>query len=262
MAHKAGFVNIIGEPNAGKSTLLNTLLGERLVITNPKEQTTRHRVHGIINGDDHQIVLSDTPGILDPAYKLQERMMSMVDEALKDADVLLVITDMDSSPERQDLVIARARKFKGPLLVLLNKIDQCDQARLEMRVEEWARFLPNAEILPISALHKGNTELLLPKLLQLVPESPPFFPKDDISDRSVRFFIAEIVRGKVLELYHQEIPYSVEVVVNAYDEAADPLRIQADIMVMRKSQKGSSSAMVAKRSRNWESEPEKILNVL
>lgn len=231
-------MNIIGEPNAGKSTLLNTLLGEQLVITDPKAQTTRHRVHGIINGEDHQIILSDTPGILDPAYKLQERMMSMVDEALQDADVLLVLTDVESSPERQDLVIKRAAKFKGPLVVLLNKIDTCDQERLEMRVEEWARFLPEAEILPISALHKGNTELLLPKILQLLPEAPAFFPKDEISDRSVRFFVSEIIRGKILQLFHQEIPYSVEVVVNAYDEAAEPLRIQADIMVMRKSQKG------------------------
>ncbi|MCB9170960.1 MAG: GTPase Era [Flavobacteriales bacterium] len=238
MAHRAGFVNIIGLPNVGKSTLLNALLGERLVIVNPKAQTTRHRIHGILNGEDFQLVLSDTPGILDPQYPLQESMMREVDEALKDADVLLVMVEAGQRPDRSGAVLERARRCKGPVLLLLNKVDTSDQARLASELAQWRKALPTADILPISALHGFHVPELRAKLAAMLPEHPPFYPKDELSDRNMRFFVAEIVREKILSHYQQEVPYSTEVVVTDFEEAGDIVRIRAEVIVMRDSQKG------------------------
>lgn len=238
MEHRAGYVNIIGKPNVGKSTLLNALLGEDLVIVNAKAQTTRHRILGILNGDDHQLVLSDTPGILEPAYKLQESMMQAVDEALKDADVLLVMVEIGDRPATSEGLVARARRYKGPMVVLVNKVDQGDGQQLEEAVEQWHAAFPGAEVLPISALHGLHIGLLRTKLIRMLPEHPPYFPKDDLSDRDVRFFISEIIREKILRLYKQEIPYSCQVVVNSYEESPQLVKVQADVVVMREGQKG------------------------
>lgn len=238
MTHRAGYVNIIGRPNVGKSTLLNALLGEKLVIVNPKAQTTRHRILGILNGDDHQLVLSDTPGILEPQYKLHENMMQAVDEALQDADVLLVLVELGERPEKDAEVIRRAARFKGPTMVLVNKMDLGDQAKLDEALALWQQAFPQAKVVPISALHGFHVEELRQHLIGLLPEHPPYFPKDDLSDRDLRFFVSEMIREKVLALYQQEIPYSTQVVVNSYQEAPDIVRIQADVIVMRESQKG------------------------
>ncbi|MCB0791887.1 MAG: GTPase Era [Flavobacteriales bacterium] len=238
MAHRAGFVNIIGLPNVGKSTLLNALLGERLVIVNPKAQTTRHRILGILNGEDFQLVLSDTPGILDPQYPLQDSMMREVDEALKDADVLLVMVEAGQRPERSEAVLERARRCRGPMLLLLNKIDISDQARVAVELEQWRTALPHAGLLPISALHGFNVAELRAKLAGMLPEHPPYYPKDELSDRNMRFFVAEIIREKILSYYQQEVPYSTEVVVTDFKEEGDIVRIRAEVIVMRDSQKG------------------------
>lgn len=237
MPHRAGFVNIIGPPNVGKSTLLNALLGERLVITHPKAQTTRHRILGILNGEDHQVVLSDTPGVMDPKYELQEAMMHAVDQALSDADVLLVMTEVALRPDRAQGVVQRARKVKCPVLVLVNKVDTSDQAAVAAALEAWRAALPAAEVLPISALHGFHVKELRDKVIALLPEHPPYFPKDDLSDRDLRFFTSEIIREQVLEHYHQELPYSTEVVVTEFIEGEDLIRINADVIVMRESQK-------------------------
>lgn len=238
MAHRAGYVNIIGRPNVGKSTLLNALLGEKLVIVNPKAQTTRHRILGILNGDDHQLVLSDTPGILEPQYKLHESMMHAVDEALQDADVLVVMVELGERPEKAGEVVRRAARFKGPTIVLVNKIDLGDQAALDEALAGWQQAFPQARVVPISALHGFQVDELRAHLIALLPEHPPYFPKDDMSDRDMRFFVSELVREKVLALYQQEIPYSTQVVVNSYEESPEIVRIQADVIVMRESQKG------------------------
>jgi len=238
MEHRAGYVNIIGRPNVGKSTLLNALLGEKLVIVNPKAQTTRHRILGILNGEDHQLILSDTPGILDPAYKLQESMMHAVDEALADADVLLVMVELGETPERSEALLRRAARFQGQVLVLINKVDQGDEARLEAAFELWSAAFPGAVVLPISALHGLHIKELRDKLIAMLPPHPPYFPKDELSDRDMRFFISEIIREKILHLYKQEVPYSAQVVVNSYEEAPEIVKIQADVVVMRESQKG------------------------
>lgn len=238
MTHKAGYVNIIGEPNTGKSTLLNALLGEQLVIVNPKAQTTRHRILGILNGDDHQIVLSDTPGILDPQYPMQERMMDAVDEALIDADVLIVMVDLRQRPERSTHLLERAHRFKGPTVVLVNKVDTGDEAAVLQALEAWQQEFPQAKVVPLSALHGLNVAELRGYLVEQLPEHPAYFPKDELSDRNMRFFVSEIIREKVLTIYEQEIPYSTQVVVNSYEEAPDIVRIQADVIVMRESQKG------------------------
>jgi len=238
MAHKAGYVNIIGEPNTGKSTLLNALLGERLVIVNPKAQTTRHRILGILNGEDHQLVLSDTPGILDPKYRMQERMMEAVDEALVDADLLIVLVELGQRPERSENMVERAKRFKGPMLVLVNKVDTGSEEEVLAALETWQGVFQEAKVVPLSALHGLNVDELRTYLIDHLPEHPPYFPKDELSDRNMRFFISEIVREKVLALYKQEIPYSTQVVVNSYEEAPDIVRIQADVVVMRESQKG------------------------
>jgi GTP-binding protein Era len=238
MTHKAGYVNIIGHPNVGKSTLLNALLGEKLVIVNPKAQTTRHRILGILNGETHQLILSDTPGILDPQYPLQKSMMRAVDEALNDADILIVLVELGEKPENAEAVVKRAERFSGPLFVLLNKMDLGTDAQLVTAMEAWEHVFPKAKVVPISALHGFNVDALRERLVELLPEHPPYFPKDDMSDRDLRFFTSEMIREKVLGLYKQEIPYSTQVVVNSYVEEPEIVKIQADVIVMRESQKG------------------------
>jgi len=238
MNHKAGYVNIIGHPNVGKSTLLNALLGEKLVIVNPKAQTTRHRILGILNGDDHQLILSDTPGILDPQYPLHKSMMKAVDEALQDADILLVLVELGENPERAEAVVKRAERFGGPLFVLVNKMDLGNGTELTAALETWQGIFPKAKVVPISALHGFHVDALRERLIELLPEHPPYFPKDDLSDRDLRFFTSEMIREKVLALYKQEIPYSTQVVVNSYEEGEELVKIQADVVVMRESQKG------------------------
>ncbi|MBL0044445.1 MAG: GTPase Era [Flavobacteriales bacterium] len=238
MAHKAGYVNIIGHPNVGKSTLLNALLGEKLVIVNPKAQTTRHRILGILNGDDHQLILSDTPGILDPLYPLQKTMMRAVDEALNDADILLVLVELGERPENAEAVVRRAERFSGPMIVLVNKMDLGDDAMLTTALQSWQLVFPRAKVVPVSALHGFNVDALRERLLELLPEHPPYFPKDEMSDRDLRFFTSEMIREKVLAIYMQEIPYSTQVVVNSYEESPEIVKIQADVIVMRESQKG------------------------
>lgn len=238
MPHKAGYVNIIGLPNTGKSTLLNALLGEQLVIVNPKAQTTRHRILGILNGDDHQLVISDTPGILDPQYPLQASMMREVDEALKDADVLLVMTELGQKPENSEAVLKRAQRFKGPMMLLINKIDTGDQTTVAEAIATWQAALPAANVSPIAALHGFNVPELRQGLIDLLPEHDPYFPKDEMSDRDLRFFASEIIREQVLQHYRQEIPYSTQVVVTTFKEDEEPVRIEADVIVMRESQKG------------------------
>ena len=238
MSHKSGYVNIIGRPNAGKSTLLNALLGEKLVIVNPKAQTTRHRILGILNGPDHQLVLSDTPGILEPKYKLHESMMHAVDEALRDADILLVLVELGETPEGSANVRDRALRFKGPTIVLVNKVDLGDQLRVGEAMAAWQVALPDAEAIPISALHGLNVKELREELVARLPEHPPYFPKDEMSDRDMRFFVSEMIREKVLVVYKQEIPYSTQVVVNSFEETKEIVKIQADVIVMRESQKG------------------------
>ena len=238
MTHKAGYVNIIGHPNVGKSTLLNALLGEKLVIVNPKAQTTRHRILGILNGESHQLILSDTPGLLDPQYPLQKSMMRAVDEALNDADILIVLVELGEKPENAEAVVSRAERFSGPMLVLLNKMDKGNDAELVTALEAWEHVFPRAKVVPISALHGFNVDVLRERLIELLPEHPPYFPKDDMSDRDLRFFTSEMIREKVLALYKQEIPYSTQVVVNSYEEGEELVKIQADVIVMRESQKG------------------------
>lgn len=238
MPHKAGYVNIIGLPNTGKSTLLNALLGEQLVIVNPKAQTTRHRILGILNGDDYQLVISDTPGILDPQYPLQASMMREVDEALKDADVLLVMTELGQKPENSEAVLKRAQRFKGPMMLLINKIDTGDQTAVAGAIATWQAALPAANVSPIAALHGFNVPELRQRLIDLLPEHEPYFPKDEMSDRDLRFFASEIIREQVLQHYRQEIPYSTQVVVTTFKEDEEPVRIEADVIVMRESQKG------------------------
>lgn len=238
MGHKAGYVNIIGQPNTGKSTLLNALLGEQLVIVNPKAQTTRHRILGILNGADHQLVLSDTPGILDPQYAMQERMMSAVGEALVDADILVVMVELGQRPERSEHMLKFAHRFKGPTVVLVNKVDTGTEDDVLEALERWQGEFPEAKVVPLSALHGLNVDELRAYLIERLPEHPAYFPKDELSDRNMRFFISELIREKILANYKQEIPYSTEVVVNSYEEAPDIVRIQADVIVMRESQKG------------------------
>jgi GTPase len=236
--HKSGFVNIIGNPNVGKSTLMNALVGERISIITSKAQTTRHRILGIVNGDDFQIVYSDTPGILKPSYKLQEKMLKFVDSAFTDADVILYVTDVVEKFDKNNDYITKLQQVKLPVLVLINKIDLTNQDKLEKLVEEVHEAIPNAEILPVSALAKANLNLLLDKILKLLPEGPEYFPKDTLTDRPERFFVTEIIREKILNNYDKEIPYSVEVTIESYTEGQDIDRILANINVMRPSQKG------------------------
>lgn len=236
--HKAGFVNIVGNPNVGKSTLMNLLVGERISIATFKAQTTRHRIMGIVNTDDMQIVFSDTPGVLKPNYKLQESMLAFSESALSDADVLLYVTDVVESPEKNMEFLSKVQKMTIPVLLLINKIDQTDQNGLGALVEKWHSLLPNAEILPISALNKFGADILLNRIKELLPDSPPYFDKDQLTDKPARFFVSEIIREKILLFYDKEIPYSVEVSVESFKEEQNIIRIRAVIYVERNSQKG------------------------
>ena len=237
--HKAGFVNIVGNPNVGKSTLMNQLVGEKISIATFKAQTTRHRIMGIVNTDDAQIVFSDTPGVLKPNYKLQESMLAFSESALTDADVLLYVTDVVEAPEKNIEFLDKVKKMTIPVLLLINKIDQSDQKTLGNIVEKWHQLLPNAEILPISAQNKFGTDMLLKRIKELLPESPPYFDKEQLTDKPAKFFVSEIIREKILLYYDKEIPYSVEVVVESFKEDRKHIHINAVIYVERNSQKGS-----------------------
>ena len=236
--HKAGFVNIVGNPNVGKSTLMNQLVGERISIATFKAQTTRHRIMGIVNTEDTQIVFSDTPGVLKPNYKLQESMLAFSESALQDADILLYVTDVVETPEKNADFLEKVSKMTIPVLLLINKIDMSDQKTLGDIVEKWHGILPNAEILPISASNKFGTDMLMKRIKELLPDSPPFFDKDQLTDKPARFFVSEIVREKILLYYDKEIPYSVEVRVESFKETDHSIHINAVIYVERDSQKG------------------------
>ena len=236
--HKAGFVNIVGNPNVGKSTLMNQLVGERISIATFKAQTTRHRIMGIVNTDDMQIVFSDTPGVLKPNYKMQEMMLAFSESALADADVLLYVTDVIENPEKNIDFLEKVKKMKIPVLLLINKIDQSDPKKLGDIVEKWHSLLPNAEILPISAKNKFGVDMLLKRIKELLPESPAFFDKDQLTDKPARFFVSEIIREKILLYYDKEIPYAVEVRVERFKEDDTRIHINAVIYVEHDSQKG------------------------
>ena len=236
--HKAGFVNIVGNPNVGKSTLMNQLVGERISIATFKAQTTRHRIMGIVNTPDMQIVLSDTPGVLKPNYKMQEMMLAFSESALADADVLLYVTDVVENPEKNMDFLDKVRKMTIPVLLLINKIDESDQKTLGDIVEKWHTLLPNAEILPISAKNKFGVDILLKRISELLPDSPPYFDKEQLTDKPARFFVSEIIREKILLYYDKEIPYSVEVSVESFKETDKNIHIRAIIYVERDSQKG------------------------
>ena len=236
--HKAGFVNIVGNPNVGKSTLMNLLVGERISIATFKAQTTRHRIMGILNTPEMQICFSDTPGVLKPNYKLQEQMLQFSESALQDADVLLYVTDMVETPDKNAEFLEKVQHMTCPVLVLINKIDLSDQKVLTQKVEEWHAVLPQAEIIPISALHKFNVDVVLKRIQELLPESPAYFDKDQWTDKPARFFVTEIIREKILLYYDKEIPYSVEVVVEQFKETEKNIHINAVIYVERESQKG------------------------
>jgi len=236
--HKAGFVNIVGNPNVGKSTLMNLLVGERISIATFKAQTTRHRIMGILNTDEMQIVFSDTPGVLKPNYKLQESMLNFSESALADADVLLYVTDVVEKPDKNMDFIEKVRKMEVPILLLINKIDLTNQNDLVRIVEEWHELIPQAEIIPISALSKFGADIVMKRIKELLPDSPPYFDKDQWTDKPARFFVTEIIREKILLYYDKEIPYSVEVVVEQFKEDAKSIHINAVIYVERDSQKG------------------------
>lgn len=236
--HKSGFVNIVGNPNVGKSTLMNKLVGERISIITSKAQTTRHRILGIVNTPDMQIVYSDTPGILRPNYKLQESMLNFSESALGDADVLLYVTDVVETVGKNEDFLRKVQSLDCPVLLLINKIDQTDQSKLESLVAHWTELLPKAEILPIAALSNFNIDYIKKRIETLMPESPPFFEKDALTDKPARFFVTEIIREKILLYYQKEVPYSVEVVIEEFIEEDSLLRIKALIVVERDSQKG------------------------
>jgi len=236
--HKAGFVNIIGNPNVGKSTLMNALTGEKLSIITSKAQTTRHRILGIVNGDDFQVIFSDTPGIIKPAYELQASMMDFVKSAFEDADVLIYMVEIGEKELKDEAFFNKINTSKIPVLLLLNKIDASNQETLEEQVQYWTQKVPNAELLPISALEKFNIQVVFEKILQLLPESPAFYPKDQLTDKPERFFVNESIREKILLHYKKEIPYAVEVVTESFVEDEDIIRINSVIMVERETQKG------------------------
>ena len=236
--HKSGFVNIIGNPNVGKSTLMNALVGERLSIVTSKAQTTRHRIMGIVNGDDYQIVYCDTPGILKPKYRLQESMMDFVDAAIGDADVILYVTDTVEKPDKNDEYIAKLSIVTCPVVLVINKIDKSDQQAVAQLAAWWRERLPKADIYAASALEKFNVEQIFARIKELLPDSPPWYDKDVFTDRSLRFFASEIIREKILENYDKEIPYCSEVVIEEFKESEERYDIKAVINVMRQSQKG------------------------
>ena len=236
--HKAGFVNIVGNPNVGKSTLMNQLVGERISIATFKAQTTRHRIMGIVNTPEMQIVFSDTPGVLKPNYKLQESMLAFSESALQDADILLYVTDVVENPEKNMDFLVKVQKMDVPVILLINKIDESNQAQLGAIVEKWHTLLPKAEILPISAKNKFGIDMLLKRIQELLPESPAYFDKEQLTDKPARFFVSEIIREKILLYYDKEIPYSVEVSVERFKEDDKHIHINAVIYVERESQKG------------------------
>lgn len=238
MQHKAGFVNIVGNPNVGKSTLMNQLVGEQISIATFKAQTTRHRIMGIVNTPEAQVVFSDTPGVLKPNYKMQEIMLAFSESALADADILLYVTDVRETPTKNMDFLEKVSKMEIPVILLINKIDESEQNQLGDLVETWHKLLPKAEILPISAKNKFGTEILMKRILELLPESPAYFDKDQLTDKPAKFFVSEIIREKILRYYDKEIPYSVEVAVERFKEDERLIRINAVIYVERDSQKG------------------------
>ncbi len=236
--HKSGFVNIVGNPNVGKSTLMNLLVGQKVSIITSKAQTTRHRILGIVNTEDYQIVYSDTPGVLRPNYKLQESMLNFSESALSDADVLLYMTDVIEKTDKNEDFLKKVQRVDVPVLLLINKIDQTNQKELEIMVAQWKELLPKAEIYPISALNKFNVDVVKKRILDLIPESPPYFEKDALTDRPARFFVTEIIREKILLYYQKEIPYAVEVIVEEFKDEKDIINIRALIVAERDTQKG------------------------
>ncbi len=236
--HKSGFVNIIGNPNVGKSTLMNSLVGEKLSIITSKAQTTRHRILGLVNGEDFQLVLSDTPGVIKPSYDLQSSMMDFVKSAVNDADIIIYMIEVGESSLKDEDLYNKIKSSTLPLLLVINKIDLSNQNELEEQVDKWKNKLPNAEIFPISALEKFQVESLLKRIIELLPESPPYFPKDQLTDKPERFFVNEIIREKILLNYKKEIPYSVEIITEEFKEDDKIIRIRSIIMVERNSQKG------------------------
>jgi GTPase len=238
MSHKAGFVNIIGNPNVGKSTLMNAFIGERLSIITSKAQTTRHRILGIVNGDDFQVVISDTPGIIKPAYEMQKSMMDFVKSAFEDADVLIYMVEIGEKELKDEAFFNKIIHAKIPVLLLLNKIDKSNQEQLEEQIDLWREKVPNAEIYPISALENFNVKEVFARILELLPESPPYYPKDALTDKPERFFVNETIREKILLNYDKEIPYAVEIETEEFLEDDNIIRIKAVIMVERDTQKG------------------------
>jgi len=238
MGHRSGFVNILGNPNVGKSTIMNALVGEKLSIITPKVQTTRHRIMGIVNGEDFQIVYSDTPGILNPKYKLQESMMSFVNIALTDADVIVYVSDVSDKVDKEGEYVGRIKKSGIPVIIVVNKIDLTNQADLERIVDSWHTVFPDSDIIPLSALKGFNLDVLLRSVLDRLPEGAPYFPKDQLTDKFERFFASEIIREKILLNYQKEIPYSVEIEIESFTEEKKVTHIRAVIHVARDSQKG------------------------
>jgi GTP-binding protein Era len=263
MSHKAGFVSIVGSPNVGKSTLMNQLVGEKLSIVTSKAQTTRHRIHGIVNGEDYQMVFSDTPGVVNAAYKLHNAMMSYVESTFKDADVMLFITDIYESEMNHVETLTRIQKLTIPVLVIINKVDLAEQSQVETRMKFWKEKLPNAEIIPASALHGFNKEWIWDRLMELLPESPPYFDKEELSDRPMRFFVSEMIREKIFLFTDKEVPYSCQVEVDTYEEEDSIIRIRAVIVVERDSQKGiiigKGGAMLKKIGREARKDIEKFV---
>ena len=238
MEHKAGYVNIIGNPNVGKSTLMNALVGERLSIITSKAQTTRHRILGIVNDEQHQIVFSDTPGVMNPSYKLQENMMDFVHSAFQDADILLYMVETGEKELKDEKLFERLKNTDLPILLLLNKIDRVEQDFVKEQILFWKELLPNVEIYPISAINKFNLDLVMARIKALIPVSPPYFEKDALTDKSERFFVSETIREKIIKYYKKEIPYSVEIEVEEFFDEENIIKIRAIIFVTRESQKG------------------------
>ena len=238
MPHKAGFVNIVGNPNVGKSTLMNAMIGENLSVITSRAQTTRHRILGIVNGDDFQIIYSDTPGIIKPGYRLQEIMLKFSRSALEDADIILYVTDVKETPLKNEEFIEQLKKIRVPVFVLINKIDLGDEKTVNSLVSKWSGILPEAVPIPISATVNFNLDKVFTLILENLPESPPFYSKDDLTDKSERFFVSEIIRGKILQNYRKEVPYAVEVEVESFKETKEVIHIRSIIYVERESQKG------------------------